>query len=383
MNETRVFADGYRGVFQKQEDFLECLKSIGRNSFWERRNSKNLRLVAITSGSKVEEELKEKYADEGLDEDIITDTIINTGLLLKVRNQYYPVRSCAIKSILDRAGISGAGLRRVEKSVYARILNDCLKVAKGEALLRISEGKVSAVLGGDCHDYAVLDMEQVFLHSVDYLTKNFKGCSYLAGFYEHDMVSALWELSGEDSLLDAYKKELALYGKAPDEMKPVVRITTSDTGSGGANIFPMLVSGKESTTISLGSPLKLEHRNGTKLSAFDDQLKLLYGKYQLAIGNLVKLLKVEVVNPVNCMKGVMDKLGIARKYAAEAVDLFRSQYGESPCTAHDIYFGISEILYMLACEGEEGSKIARMEENIARALSVNWAEYDIPGIYRW
>lgn len=99
MNETRVFADGYRGVFQKQEDFLECLKSIGRNSFWERRNSKNLRLVAITSGSKVEEELKE---------------------------------------ILDRAGISGAGLRRVEKSVYARILNDCLKVAKGEALLRIS-----------------------------------------------------------------------------------------------------------------------------------------------------------------------------------------------------------------------------------------------------
>lgn len=96
MNETRVFADGYRGVFQKQEDFLECLKSIGKNSFWERRNSKNLRLVAITSGSKVEEELKEKYADEGLDEDIITDTIINTGLLLKVRNQYYPVRSCAM-----------------------------------------------------------------------------------------------------------------------------------------------------------------------------------------------------------------------------------------------------------------------------------------------
>ena len=25
MNETRVFADGYRGVFQKQEDFLDCL----------------------------------------------------------------------------------------------------------------------------------------------------------------------------------------------------------------------------------------------------------------------------------------------------------------------------------------------------------------------
>ena len=115
----------YRGVFQKQEDVHDCLKSIGRNSFWERRNSKNLRLVAITSGSKVEEELKEKYVDEGLDEGIITDTIINTGPLLKVRNQYYPVRSCAIKSILDRAKISSAGLRRVEKNIYGRYPHRC------------------------------------------------------------------------------------------------------------------------------------------------------------------------------------------------------------------------------------------------------------------
>ena len=218
---------------------------------------------------------------------------------------------------------------------------------------------------------------------MDYLTKNFRGCSYLAGFYEHDMASALWELSGEDGLLDAYKKELALHGKTVDEMKPVVRITTSDTGSGGANIYPMLVSGSENLTINLGSPLKLGHRNGTRITEFDANLKMLYGKYQLAVGNLTKLLGTEILNPVNCMKGVMDKLGIPRKYEAEAVDLFVAQYGEDPCTAHEIYFGISEILYMLACEGEEGSRITRMEETIARALSINWTEYDVPGVYKW
>lgn len=381
MNETGVFKDNYRGVFCEQEEFLECLKRIGKNSFWERRKSKNLRLVAITEGSRMEKEMKEQYADDGLDEEIITDTIINTGLLLKVRNKYYPVRACAIKTILDRAGIKGPGLKKVEKNVYARILNDCLKVAKGEALLRISEGKVSAVLGGDCHDYAVIDMEQIFLHSVEYLNDNFKGCKYLGGFYEHDMASALWELSGEDELLDAYKEELRLHGKSVEDMKPMVRITTSDTGAGGANIFPMLVAGKENTTINLGEPLRLGHRNGTKISEFDERLKMLYGKYRLATGNLIKLLKIDIQNPVNCMKGVMDKLGIARKYEAEAVDLFKAQYGEDPCTAHDIYYGISEILYMLTCEGEEGSKIARMEEAIARALSLNWPEYDIPGEY--
>lgn len=381
MNEARVFEDSYRGIFREQDDFLACLKRIEENSFWKRRKAKNLRLVAISEGSQMAEEMKERYISDGLDEDIITDTIVNTGLLLKDKNEYYPVRGCAIKSILDRAGIQGNGLKRVEKNVYARILNDLLKVANGEALIRFSEGKVSAVLSGDCNDYSVLDVEEIFLHSVDYLNGNFKGCQYLGGFYEHNMVSALWELSGEDELLEAYKEELRLHGKNIDEMKPMVRITTSDTGTGGANIFPMLVSGKENTTINLGEPLRLEHRYGNDITEFDQQLKQLYSKYQLATGKLIKLLKIDIMNPVNCMRGVMDKLKIPKKYQAEAVELFKAQQGEDPCTAHDIYYGISEILYMLTCEGEEGSRITRMEEVIARALSMNWEEFDIPGTY--
>lgn len=381
MNETKLFEDSYRGIFLEQDDFLACLKRIGENSSWRRQKAKNLRLVPITEGSQIANEMKNKYIDEGLDESIITDTIVNTGLLLKDRNEYYPIRGCAIKSILDRAGIQGNGLRRVEKNIYARILNDCLKVAQGEALIRFSVGKVSAVLSGDCNDYSILDVEELFLHSVDYLTNSFKGCQYLGGFYEHDMVSALWELSGEDNLLKAYRDELRLHGRTMEEMKPMVRITTSDTGAGGANIFPMLVSGSENTTISLGEPLRLEHRHGHNISEFDQQLRQLYAKYQLATGNLIKLLKIDIFHPVNCMKGAMDKLKLPKKYQAEALELFKAQYGEDPCTAHDIYYGISEILYMLACDGEEGSRITRMEETIARALSLNWREFDIPGTY--
>ena len=111
------------------------------------------------------------------------------------------------------------------------------------------------------------------------------------------MASAFWELSGEGGLLDAYKKELALHGKTVEEMKPVVRITTSDTGSGGANIYPMLVSGSENITINLGSPLRLGHRNGTRIAEFDAHLKLLYGKYARR-RELARLLEVEIVNPV-------------------------------------------------------------------------------------
>lgn len=234
MNGARVFEDAYSGVFREQEDFFSCLHEIMGKSLWIRQKVRNLRLVPIIAGSTFEKELRSQYTEDGMDDGIISDTIANTALMLKYRGDMLPVRDCAIKSILDRAGIQGSGLRRVERNVYARILNDVLKVTKGEALLRISEGKVSAVLSGDCNDYAILNMEEIFLHT------------------------------------------------------------------------------------------------------------------------------------------------IPKKYQAEALDLFKAQYDVWSCTAHDIYFAISEILFMLECEGASGSRIAKMEEQIARALSMNWAEYDFP-----
>lgn len=61
----------------------------------------------------------------------------------------------------------------------------------------------------------------------------------------------------------------------------------------------------------------------------------------------------------------------------------RRQNGDEPCTAHDIYYGMSEIVFMVACGGASGTIIVQAEETIARALSVRWQEYDIPGNFKW
>lgn len=377
MNETKVFEDSYSSVFRRQEDFLSFLHRIMENSCWKRKKVNNLRLLPITAGSALEDELRSQYADDGIDEEIISDTVANTALVLKSKDEIYPIRDCAIKSILERAGIQGSGLRRVERNVYARILNDILKVTKGEALLRISEGKLSAVLSGDCNDYAILDMEQIFLHTVEYLQKNFSGCRYMGGFYEHDMVSAIWTIDEKD-LLEAYKKELSDNGKTVDDMIPMARVTTSDTGTCGANIYPMLLCVKDGKSINLGSPLKLIHKNGSTMADYDEQLKQLYGKYQQAIGKLTKLLEIRIANPINCMKEMMTKIAIPKKYQAEAMELFKAQNDVWSATAHDVYLGISEVLFMLECEGASGSRIAKMEEQIARTISLDWEKYDFP-----
>ena len=47
------------------------------------------------------------------------------------------------------------------------------------------------------------------------------------------------------------------------------------------------------------------------------------------------------------------------------------------------YLQIAEVIYLMQCEGIDGSKIVQMEENIARAVHLRWKDYDIAGEYHW
>ena len=110
---------------------------------------------------------------------------------------------------------------------------------------------------------------------------------------------------------------------------------------------------------------------------------MLYSQYDLAIGKLKDLISITIKNPANAMAGVMAKIGIPKKYGAEALEKFKAMHGIGFCTAHDIYYGIAEVVFMMQCNGESGVKITQMEENVSRALNVKWQDYDIPGDVKW
>ena len=223
MNETRIYADAFETTFANPKEMLDFLAERAKAATWIRKPTRSLRLVPIS------QEAEHMEASSTADwEEILKDTEKNTQLALKVRGETYPVRDCAIKTILDRAGISGAGLRKLEKSNYARVVNYCLKVAKGDALIKIADGKVSAVHGGDSHDYSILDMRAVFETTMQYLDTNFKGSSYMegSGAFDHSIVSAMWELGGNQELLDTYRTALADHGMADKVIAPAVRLTT-------------------------------------------------------------------------------------------------------------------------------------------------------------
>lgn len=158
MNE-RVFADEFHKGFFREGNFLAFIEEREENSDWEKVKSSELRFYPIADGQRASSMLEEKLREKGK-ECVFKDTMEHTRLILKVRDELYPIRSCAIKTILERARVSGNALNKVQETELAQILNYCMKVAGGDALLRFCEDKISAVHGGDASDYAVLSSVQ-------------------------------------------------------------------------------------------------------------------------------------------------------------------------------------------------------------------------------
>lgn len=154
MKETKIYADEFCTTFASTTEMLEFLAERAKQSKWIRKPTRMLKLVPLEKEAETIEEACEKEL-----EGIVEDTEKNTQLVLKVNKDFYPVRDCAIHTILKRAGINGTGLKKLEKATYAKVVNYCLQVAKGDALIKVADGKVSAVHGGDDHDYCVLDMQ--------------------------------------------------------------------------------------------------------------------------------------------------------------------------------------------------------------------------------
>lgn len=239
MKETKIYADEFCTTFASTTEMLEFLAERAKQSKWIRKPTRMLKLVPLEKEAETIEEACEKEL-----EGIVEDTEKNTQLVLKVNKDFYPVRDCAIHTILKRAGINGTGLKKLEKATYAKIVNYCLQVAKGDALIKVADGKVSAVHGGDDHDYCVLDMQTIFNMTSDYLKAHFKGSTYLegSGSFDHSIVSAMWTLGGNQELLDTYHQALEDHGIEDKSLAPALRLTTSDVAVSGVNLYPMMLS---------------------------------------------------------------------------------------------------------------------------------------------
>lgn len=385
MTDQKIYADNFRCTFDDPGDFIQFLKERKENSRWMTAPSRNLVFESLEKNTQMGELYLKLYDHDGRAE-IIADTMENTSLLLKVNGETYPVRSCAIKSILERARISGHALNKVSKSIFTQILNYCMDVASGDSLIKVADDKVSAVHGGDPKDYAILEILPLVQCVRSILDRDFAGNHFLTANFDHSIVTAIWSLDGQaNELMETYRQAVAEKGVTEAmSARPGLRFTTSDVGVSAANLYPILLLGGSNRIVPLGDPLKLDHKNGADLDAFASSMDQLYACFKESIERQQQLLNVEIRYPYTTMLRVLKRIGITKKMSYEVADLFAGQSGVSfGCNAYQLYLAMSDVIFLAQCEGASAYRIAQLEENIARALRINWHEYDRPGDFKW
>lgn len=373
------YQDDFSAAFPEKEGFLEFLDGIEERGCWRVFPTNEIQVFSLAESPELCREIEAER--EGAD--ILQDTRANTGLLLKVGEEHYPLGATAIKTLENRARISGYALQDLGRGKLARVLNDCLEVTKGNALVRIHEGKARAVHGGDKSDYAVLPMPELFEASAIHMEEQYERVRFLSGYFDHWLVTAFWEIQ-DRRLLDTYRDMLLQYGQVADpELSAQIKVHSSDVGVSGANIFYSLLMGKERRPLVLGDALRLEHSGGASLADFSRNLSQVFARYREAVEGLSGLFSEYLTYPANVIARVMKKAGIGVGLTAKTAELFKAGHGFGGCNGYEVYCGICECIFLAQSEGAGVRALTDLEEKVSRCLAFPFKEYDIPGEVRY
>ena len=374
--------DGFSRKFDTFDEMIDYHKELSAKSKWVREKISELFVAALDMTSPLIGSIG-LFASE-ISDDAVMDTVSNMGLAMQVEGEYYPLRGTAYKSLLDRAKISGTALPKLKKEDLANTLNACFHLFESEALLLVRNEKVSAVHSGDETDYSILPVNELLGVLQGKLDVRFAGNVFTEGYSDHALTSAEWEMpSQKEELLGTYSKVLEANGKKAMAYKvmPGIRFSTSDTGISSAKVSAMLMGLQY--PIHIGGCLSVDHRNRAKVSDFEEQLEQLFAQFGDSVKKLSKLLEIDLEYPVNAMTRVCKRLALPKKAAVEAIAMFEMANGDNPATAHDVFMAMQEIPYILKTQGVPESKMLTVEENMARALTIKWEEYDLAKGVNW
>ena len=374
--------DSYHTQFSAFPDMLSYHEKIRTDSRWERTEVKNLEVAALDKASPLFSDTAS--FDASVSREAIEDTAENLKLAIKVKDRFFPLRDTAYKSLLDRARVGGSALPKLPREKLAEVINSCLALHRDSALLLVRDEKVSAAHSGDTRDYSVLEIDQLLDGLQSKMDERFPGNQFSGGYVDHSITSASWTLPDQKTqLLDTYTKLLAAEGKTAMAAKltPGIRFSTSDTGVASAKVSALLVGLQY--PIHIGGMISVEHRRQSKVPDFVESLDMLFAQFGDPVSRLSALLSIHLDHPVNAMTAICKRLALPKKAAMEAIDMLEMAIGKESATAHDVFMAMQEIPFILKIQGTSENKLLALQENMARALTLKWRDYDYAREVKW
>lgn len=368
--------DNFYETFGSYLQILDCHQEQAKHSQWKRCSVRSLKVLPLDGESPLSDDIS-AFA-EGTTQDAIDDTVLGLGLAIQVDGKLYPVRDTAYKSLLDRAKIGGSVLPKLSRKTLADVLNECLHMFTSDALVLIRDEKVSAVHSGDVRDYSILPIDELLSVLKKKLDERFPGWEFEAGYRDHSVTSATFTFPIQrEELLDTYIKYLEDKGQKniADKLVPGIRFITSDTGVASARVSAM-VMGRQ-IPIRIGDCIAVDHRCQKRVGDFETALDQMFAQFSDNVAKLQKLTQVELEFPVNAMTRVCKKLAMPKKAAIEAIAMFDMANCDMPATAHDVFMAMQEIMFILKSQSTPESKMLTIEENMSRALFMDWKSFDL------
>lgn len=390
--DLKYISDAYEVDCQTFEDLMKEVAAMEDNSRWIPGIVTNDIQVNSIDGPIAAEALAQTT---GMDVEVLKDTATDgTSLYLNVGNKNWALRGSGKGTLFSRAGISGSALGRLSPADLAEVLNLCLNVSKGSALMLERYGKLSAVHSDASDGYRVMPISELLNITNRELRARFGDPEFVSGTNSHSYTCCVW-------MLPDVKEELQLkYATALEkkigphreiDVMPCLRFSSSDTASCSAIAQPLFRASKSGGYLQLAEGVQVKHsRKASGMDGIEQYQKEvqenLYTKFFDSIEQVGRLGKVEIWHPENAVIGICNDCRISKKYGDIArEEAVRVSIGEECLSAYDVFLCLAEMLGQAETNGASKLTQETLAEKVYKTMNpkFDWSKFDVGGTVAW
>ena len=364
--------------FANMEDVEEFFCQQNESDIWIRLQTQDILPIGLNDEPLFIEQIMSDNNMEMTDADAVRECMEDQKLMLsfpyKDKQQVVPMRYTALKTLCDRAGISGMSIMSLDDKPHhtqitpderAQILRIMLRHFSNKSLILVRDGKIAAVLSGDPKDYTIMpvrDLLEIVQEEMDY---RFQRYEYLSGYTSHEMVKIVFRIQDEKIKT---KANLIVNSKSEPDIQ--MEFISSDVGKNSVTLIPTVrING---IVIRIGPALRLKHKS-CDLKAFEKMCKNIFAMFETGLEQMEKLSKVVVDNPEKELERIADRADLPLASLKRTIDVML-QETSGICSAFDIYYYVYWLIddyEMLMAEKGKTLNIQQkfdMQEKAARQL---------------
>lgn len=294
-----------------------------------------------------------------------------------------PLRYTAVRSLLDRARISGLSITNETEEADIHILslkdkteiiNKCLPLYEQQSKVLIRDEKISAIMSGQ---YAILGEKEIVWAVENGLEKDFPYYEFLNGYVSHESFRAEYALHA-----DEIEEDLMLlfdeFETGAESIKAKLGVFTSDIGSAAATIYAYLdVDGH---SMSLGRAYSIKHIGNKTSADISKAVNKIYSMFKSRPDDLRALMETKIHNPSGCLRLIAREYKLPKKYAMSVAEELDSKELAS-CTAYEIFWYLNEIVKRFSDEKKDVFRTMLHQEAVAETIKLDFRRFDEP--FHW